>query len=241
MGLNLNKPIGKSKKSEIDELMNMPLDQMNEDQIIKRGLKTKAKTDTLCYLGIAILFVLIIIPPIFSVVFDYTRPKDTHEEVVYARLNCTKWSNKILVGTDGKLLTTALEMKSDYRNSDIQATTFRFFHDKVEETFDTSDIDDLLLLEDKKGVKISEEDKKKEEVGSNGADKQHITTIEIDYLANPDLKEEKALQNYILSFMAEYNYLSEENVGFICVKDTKTIIEDTAHPESREEIWKDEK
>ena len=103
MGLNLNKPIGKSKKDELQELMNKPLDQMNEDQIIKRGLKTKAKTDTLCYLGIAILFVLIIIPPIFSVVFDYTRPKDTHEEVVYARLNCTKWSNKILVGTDGKL------------------------------------------------------------------------------------------------------------------------------------------
>ena len=240
MGLNLNKPIGKNKKNEIEELMKMPLDQMNEEQIIKRGLRNKSKTDTLCYLGMVFLFILIIIPPIFNVVFDYTRPVDTHEEVVYARLNCNKWSNKVLIGENGKYLTTALEVKSDFRDSNIQATTFRYYYDKVDSTFDMSDINDLLMLEDKKGVKIKEEDKKKEVIGSNGSDTQHIITIDVDYLVNPDLLEENALKNYSLTFMAEYNYLSGEKVGFSCTKDTKTIYEDTANPESREEIWKKE-
>ena len=75
---------------------------------------------------------------------------------------------------------------------------------------------------------------------TDGNDTQHITTIEVDYTVNPKLLEENALKNYSLTFMAEYNYLSEENVGFSCIKETKTIIEDTAHPESREEIWKQE-
>ncbi len=241
MKLDLNKPIGKNKKNEAEDIMNMPLDQMNEDQIIKRGLKSKAKSDNLCYLGMVLLFILIIIPPIFNVVFDYTRPVDTHAEVVYARLNCNKWSNKVLIGENGKLLTTAFEVRSDFRDSNIQATTFRYYHDKVDATFDMSDVNDLLMLEDKKGVKITEEDKKKEVVGSNGSDTQHITTIEVDYLVNPALLEENALKNYALTFMAEYNYLSGEKVGFSCTKETKTVYEDTANPESREEIWKKDK
>ncbi len=242
MGLNLNKPIGnkKSKKDELQELMNIPIEEITEEQIIQRGLKSKAKSDTLCYLGIAFLFILIILPPVFNKVFDYTRPPETHADVVYARFSCTKWSNKVLNGENGKLLTTAFEIKADYRDSNIQATTFKFYHNKVEGTFDTSDIDDLLLLEDKKGVKISEQDKKKDTVGKDGIDTQHITTIEVDYEVNPALKEEDALKNYVLTFMAEYNYLSGENGGFSCTKETKTVYEDTANPQKREEIWNQE-
>ena len=66
LNLNLNKPIGKSKKDELEELMNKPLAEMSEDEIIQRGLKSKAKSDTYCYIGIGILFILIIIPPIFK-------------------------------------------------------------------------------------------------------------------------------------------------------------------------------
>ena len=42
---------------------------MEEQKIIEEGLKKNTKQDIICYVGMALLFIMIFIPPIFRVVF----------------------------------------------------------------------------------------------------------------------------------------------------------------------------
>ena len=41
-----------------------------------------------------------------------------------------------------------------------------------------------------------------------------------------------------MSFMPQLNYYGDQ--GFYCTKESKTGVEDTAHPEERKDPWKEE-
>ena len=217
----VNKPKKKSQKEIDAELFSKPLDQLTEEEIIRKGLKTKNKSDIYCYIGMFLLFVLIIIPPIFNVVFDYTRPKDTHEDVVYSKLSC----KKVYSGKSALTLT----VQNQYRNSVVESSVLEYVYTDVEgETVNTSEIEKWLNYESEPGITIKQTDELP----------KHSTRVVIDYLNHSELKHNEGLKDYAMSFMPQLNYYGDQ--GFYCTKESKTVVEDTAHPEERKDPWKEE-
>lgn len=63
---------------------------MEEQKIIEEGLKKNTKQDIICYVGMALLFIMIFIPPIFRVVFYDKEVEKNEIDVVYLELSCRK-------------------------------------------------------------------------------------------------------------------------------------------------------
>lgn len=211
----------KAKEPEID-LFNTPVYELTEDQIIKKGLKTKNPKDKMCYLGIVICFIFIFIPPIFDKVFDYTRPEDTHVEVVYSRLSCRK-----VLGGSNRLI---LNVYNEYKDSIVTKSTLVYTYDEsADGQSDLNELENWYVYENEKGFKF---EKGKE-------NDKNIVTITIDYKNHEELRSKEDLTNYSMNFMPQFNHFGSQ--GFFCTKDSKSVTEDTAHPEdNKENVWEEE-
>ena len=209
----------KSNEPQVD-LFNTPVYELTEDQIIEKGLKTSNPKDKMCYLGIAICFIFIFIPPIFDKVFDYTRPADTHVEVAYARFNCRR-----VYSGDNSLV---VNIKNEYRESVVQSSLIEYSYKEVEGETSISEIENWTAFENIKGIKITKG--KNNDVNS--------VTVAIDFKNNESLRSDPELDDYTMNFMPQFNYFGGQ--GFYCTKESKSVTEDSAHPElNKENVWEE--
>jgi len=178
-----------------------------EDEIIKEGLKSHSKQDTLCYVGIGVLAILIFIPPIFRVIFADSIPKSTIEEVTYLAVSC----KTAYFDEDGKIVSEIIE--SNYRQGEILDMKVQFLYDNTSPRFNDTQLEEFESLS------------KKHKEFSMKKDKQKIT-FSIDFLKNMDLKKHDDFIKYTKLAPAQMRYYAD-NGGLSCDSEAETKTEDT--------------
>jgi hypothetical protein len=178
-----------------------------EEEIIKSGLKDHSKQDTMCYVGMAIIGVLIFIPPIFRVIFADSIPKSAIEEVTYMTVTC----RTSFFDSEGHGVTEIVE--NHYRQSEILDMKVEFLYDSQNPNFQEAAV--LNFEKISKSIKEFKETKEAKKV-----------TFSIDFLENPNLTKAEELQNYTKLAPAQMNYFRQyENLG--CDHESETKMEDT--------------
>lgn len=179
-----------------------------EEEIIQAGLKSHTKMDTFCYIGIGLLAILIIIPPVFRQVFKDLRPKDTMETIVYMEIKCrhTYRDNKNNIVTE--------QFTGNYRDAKPQTITIEFTTQGEQNNLTDPKITPFIDLKDATGNKITMKEEGK------------VITFTMDFKANKDLFEMEAFAPYAKqapSQLTEYR-----NMGYICVTESEEKIEDVS-------------
>lgn len=174
---------------------------MEEQKIIEEGLKKNTKKDIICYVGIALLFIMIFIPPVFRVVFYDSSVNRETVEVVYLDLVCTK-----SIFREGKKVTT--KINNNYRDSIILKSVVEFLYEGVEDEIDMPEVNEFLS--------INAEGIKKEKTTSG-----YIFTF--DYVNYP-LKDLPELEEYKRPAPAQINYYKNKN--FSCENTSKVVEEE---------------
>ena len=105
-----------------------------EEEIIKSGLKSHSKQDTMCYLGMALIGILIFIPPLFRIIFADSIPKSTIEEITYMTVSCRTG----FFDEDG--LSVIEVITSNYRQSEILDMKVEFIYDNENPKFNESQV-----------------------------------------------------------------------------------------------------
>jgi hypothetical protein len=180
-----------------------------EEEIIKNGLKSHSKQDTLCYIGIGVLAILIFIPPIFRVIFASSIPKSTIEEVTYMSVSC----KTAFFDDDGKIVSEIIE--SNYRQGEILDMKVQFLYDNPSPKFAEIQLKDF------------EELSKKHKEFSMKKEKQKVT-FSIDFLEHLDLKKNADFKDYTKLAPAQMNYYEREvSPKLSCDNEAETKQEDT--------------
>jgi hypothetical protein len=182
-----------------------------EEEIIKQGLKSHTKTDTFCYIGIGLLAIMIIIPPVFRQVFKDLRPKDTIETIIYMEIKCrhTYRDNKNNIVTE--------EFIGNYRDAKVQKIRIEFRSQGEENNLTDPRITPLIDLKDATGNKIVMKEEK--------------TTLafEMDFKANKDMFQMEAFAPYTKqapSQLTEYRIM-----GYLCLTESEEKEEDISKVE----------
>ena len=178
-----------------------------EEEIIKSGIKSHSKQDTLCYVGMALLAIMIFIPPAFRVIFADSIPKSTIEEVTYMDVMC----RTAFFDEDGKAVSEIIT--AQYRQNEILNMKVEFVYDSKEPKFNEASL--LEFEELSKSVKEFKMKKGKTTV-----------TFQIDFLKYPKLKNKEAFRNYTKLAPAQMNYY-KTNKGLSCDHESETKVEDT--------------
>ena len=178
-----------------------------EEEIIKSGLKSHSKQDTMCYLGMLLIGVLIFIPPLFRIIFADSIPKSTIEEITYMTVSCRTG----FFDEDG--LSVIEVITSKYRQSEILDMKIEFIYDNENPKFNEAQVLSFMEISKKyKQFKMKKEAKK--------------VTFDIDFLANPSLKHTEEFQNHTKLAPSQMNYYRQyENLS--CGHESETKIEDT--------------
>ncbi len=178
-----------------------------EEEIIKSGLKSHSKQDTMCYLGMALIGILIFIPPLFRIIFADSIPKSTIEEITYMTVSCRTGF------FDEEGLSVIEVITSNYRQSEILDMKVEFIYDNENPKFNESQVLSFMEMSKKyKQFKMKKEAKK--------------VTFEIDFLANPSLKHTEEFQNHTKLAPSQMNYYRQyENLS--CGHESETKVEDT--------------
>ena len=178
-----------------------------EEEIIKNGLKSHSKQDTMCYLGMVLIGVLIFIPPLFRIIFADSIPKSTIEEITYMTVSCRTG----FFDEDG--LSVIEIITSNYRQSEILDMKIEFVYDNENPKFNEPQV--LSYMEIAKKVNQFKMKKDKKSV-----------SFTIDFLANPSLKHTEEFQNHTKLAPSQMNYYRQyENLS--CGHESETKIEDT--------------
>ena len=182
-----------------------------EEEIIKNGLKSHTKMDTFCYIGIGILAIMIVIPPVFRVVFADQRPKDTRENIVYMEIKCrhTYRDNKENIVTQN--------ITSNYRDAKVINVEIEFITQGEKNNLTDPNMTPLIDLKDATGDKMTMKEEGKSVI------------FTLDFKAHPDMRSMEAFSPYAKqapSQLTEYR-----NLGYLCVTESEEKIEDTAKPE----------
>ena len=180
-----------------------------EDKIIQDGLKSKSKQDTLCYVGIAVLAIFILIPPAFRIIFKDVKTKEEKEDVVYLTVTCRYRfydDNQDVIGE-----TTTL----NYRNSELLNMNVEFIPEQTPSEFPSKRITEIKeAFESIKGkAKITESSSK--------------LTYYIDVLEHPEVRKVEKFKQFVKPAVAEMDYMRNQR-SMNCDKESKTVKEDTA-------------
>ena len=180
-----------------------------EDKIIQEGLKSKSKQDTLCYIGMAVLAILIAIPPIFRVVFRDVKQKVTVEDVVYLTVTCRyRFFDDDKVGMGETIILK-------YRNADMLNFSVEYLPEASEAAFHSSRIDEM------KAVFASI--KGKAEATESNAKLYYY----VDLLKNPEVRQVAEFKPFLKPAVAEMDYLRNQR-SMVCTKESNTVKEDNA-------------
>ena len=194
----------KTENKENDKYVGMT----EEEIIILEGRKSKDKKDVYCYVAMAVIAILIIMPPAFRIIFAGSKPKSTIEDIVYLEMNCSHgyFDNK------GKMVSE--EIVGNYRDGSVQTLNYKFIYDNVTEPNLTDPaVTPLVDL-------ANANDKVKMETKGN------TVTFNIDFKSNPELLDDPSFKPYARTAPAQLNDL--QNQQFTCTHDSKEVKEDTS-------------
>ena len=185
-----------------------------EDEIIQRGLKSHDKKDTICYVGIVLLGILILIPPAFRIIFADSRPKSTIEDIVYLDLSCSH----TYFDNEGTIVTTFIE--GNFRDNKVMKVSISYsYGNKTEVNLTDPQLTTML-------------DIGKADIGGVGmSEKKNTITFTMDFLNHPALKKRQEIAKYARSPQAQMN--EYKSLQYSCSYESKTVQEDT-------EKWKKE-
>lgn len=200
----------KIKFSEID------ITTASDDDIIQSGIRDNVKSDKICYAIMALIVVLMIIPPALR--FFIPKPITQIEaEIVYVDLTCYR-----TIARDGYELSSKIESK--YRDGEAQTSRIEHTYKKTAE-----DAPDEYSF-----VEINElNDVDKSLKGFKAEEKSNQYIFDINFENNPELANNEVLGNYAFAYGIEINYLSGQN--FYC--DTKSeTVEELIYVENRKKV-----
>lgn len=161
---------------------------MEEQKIIEEGLKKNTKQDIICYIGMAVIFIMIFIPPVFRFVFYDSEVENDKVEIVYLNLVCQKAMYR-----EGKKI--SITINNMYKDSIIQTSVAEYNYEQEEEI---AEVNEFLSIES--------EDIKKEKLETG-------YRFTFDY-TNPRVLELEELANYKSPAPAQMNYY--KNKGYAC-------------------------
>lgn len=161
---------------------------MEEQKIIEEGLKTNTKQDIICYIGMAVIFIMIFIPPIFRVVFYDSEAKNNDVEIVYLNMVCQKAMYR-----DGKKI--LITVNNIYKDSIIQSSVAEYNYEQEEPI---AEVNEFLFIES-------------DDIGKEELETGYRFTF--DY-TNPRVFELEELTNYRSPAPAQMNYY--KNKGYAC-------------------------
>ncbi len=177
-----------------------------EEEIIQKGLKSHDKKDTYCYIGIAILAILIILPPAFRVIFASSKPKDTMQEVVYLDLQCSH----SYFDNEGHVATNYID--GNFRDNKVLKLTITFSYSGVDKV-NKSDSQMSSLL-----------DMVNSKIGVDYQEKGNTAIFTMDFLNKPDLAEKEELARYRKAAQAQLN--EYKGLQYNCSYETNVKKED---------------
>ncbi len=189
-----------SEKKQVIDFDNIDITTATDDDIIKSGLKKNVTSDYICYLIMAVIVVLAIIPPALWIF----NPKPITEEIrdiVYTELSC-----KRTISRDGFELNTSI--LSHYRETNILDSEITQLYIKLDpkapDDYVFAEINELNTLNFKEVTVKKEENK---------------YTYNIDYKSNFNaLTQNELLKDYSYIPNAEIQYLT--NLGYYCFSET---------------------
>ena len=146
----------------------------------------------LCYLGIFILLLFIVLPPLFRILFPEEQQQEKEEQKqLIMNLTCVKTDNY----TDYKIITT---INTNYIDEEISNSIFTYEVEYSDDIFNSDDIfiDEYETLKRVDNIDFSE----------NG--NKYVLTI--DYI-NFDYSNEEALVNHRKMIAEQRNYYATED------------------------------
>ncbi len=178
-----------------------------EEEIIKNGLKSHSKVDTLCYAGMVLLAVLIFLPPICRALFMDGRPKSTIEDVVYSTLTCRYGY------ADENKTSVTKSIIGYYRNGEPRKAevSFYYYADSVNEK-DAEQAKYIALSDTVPEFKSS--------VNPNEI------IYSIDFIGHKELLSKEELKEFTMPMAGAMTYYN--NLEYICGVESETKQEDVA-------------
>ena len=178
-----------------------------EEEIIQNGLKSHDKKDTMCYLGMVLLGILIILPPAFRVIFADSRPKSTIQDIVYLDFSCSH----TYFDNEGTIVTTFID--GNFRDNKVMKVTVSYsYGNKTEVNYTDTQLTTLL-------------DIGKADIGVGMTEKKNTITFTMDFLNQPKLKQRQELKRYSRAPQAQMN--EYKSLQYNCNYESKTEQEDT--------------
>ena len=174
---------------------------MEEQKIIEEGLKKNTKQDILCYIGMAIFFIMIFIPPIFRIAFADSKKETSKVEVVYLNLSCQK-----AVYRGGKKIATTIN--NSYKDSILQTSVMTYEYERDDDG-EISEVNEFLALE-------------YPEIKSEKLDNGYRFTF--DY-TNGNLLNKEELSEYNSPAPAQMNYYTTQQ-GYNCETQSEIKLEE---------------
>lgn len=195
----------KEKKPKID-FEKIDITTATEDDIINSGLGYNVKSDVICYCLMALVFVLMLVPPILRIVIPKPITKEIRN-IVYGNIDCYK-----TISRDGYEISTKL--LGNYRDGKSTDFTLEYSFRKIREDapddYIVSEINELNTVE-LKGLKKEKEDNK--------------YVYKFDFKNHYDeLITNDIIKNYSYVYSAQVSYLS--NNGYYCSNKTETVEEE---------------
>jgi len=139
----------------------------------------------LCYMGIFILAIFIILPPLFRLVFPEEEKEEEVEEVI-VNLNCVRIEDFI----EYELMTT---IDTNYINGIVSESTFTYEIEYIEEIFG----DEAIIIEEYEALKS---------VGNvDFVEEENVYTLKINY-DNFDYSEEELLLQHQQTITQQLEY-----------------------------------
>lgn len=192
----------KAKKPKPIPFPEIDITTATEDDIIQSGLKYHTKLDVFCYLIMALIVVLALVPPIIRKVIP--KPiTELEKDVVYLSVACYR-----TIARDGYELSSRVNI--DYRDGTIMTTKLTF--DSIKVAPDAPD--DYIFAE------INEFNSIEEEGFTIKKENEFNYTYTVDYTKNKDLADNEYLQYYSYFSGPEIDYL--KSINYKCDSESET-------------------
>lgn len=194
----------KEKKTKID-FEKIDITTATEDDIINSGLRYNVKSDKICYFLMALVVVLMLLPPMLRIFVPKPITKELRN-VVYGNIDCYK-----TISRDGYEITTTVN--GNYRDGSAVDFTVGYSYTKKRDDAP----DDYIFSEMNEFNTIESEGLIKEK-----EDNKYIYKLDFKKHFN-ELTAYETIKNFSYVYSAEASYLS--NNGYYCSNKTETVEE----------------